>query len=282
LIGNLRSKTLLLTLDNCEHLLPELAQRAETMLRSAPGLRILATSREKLGVSGEVTWLIPPLSTPDVKEAISVENLLQYEAVKLFRDRAVAARSEFSITRENANAVALICANLDGIPWAIELAAARVRVLSVEEILARLDDRFHWLVGTGNMLPRQQTLRALIDWSYDLITEKERILLRRLSVFTGGWTLGAAEQVCPGKEMESWEVLDLLTGLIDKSFAVAETRNGHERYRFLETLLKFSVGAFQGWNALTSGFSRRLDRDAFEPREMFAVQCIGRSYALIQ
>lgn len=240
LMGNLRSKTLLLILDNCEHLLPEVAQLVETMLRSAPGLRVLATSREKLGVSGEVIWRIPPLSTPAVEEAISVESLLQYEAVKLFRDRAVAARSDFSITPENAVAVAQICAHLDGIPLAIELAAARVRVLSVDEILARLADRFHLLVGSRNMLPRQQTLRALIDWSYDLITEKERILLRRLSVFTGGWTLEAAEQVCPGKEMESWEVLDLLTGLIDKSFVIGETLNGHERYRFLETLLQFS------------------------------------------
>jgi predicted ATPase/class 3 adenylate cyclase len=240
LLENLSGKTSLLLLDNCEHLLPQLAQLAETMLRRAPGLRILATSREKLGSAGEIVWRIPPLSSPKLKEAIDVENLLQYEAVKLFADRAAAARSDFTVTRENAVAVAQICARLDGIPLAIELAAARVRVLSVEEILARLADRFRLLVGTRIALPRQQTLRALIDWSYDLLTEKERGLLRRLSVFSGSWTLEAAEQVCSGNEMESWEVLDLLTSLIDKSLVIGETQKGHERYRFLETIFKFS------------------------------------------
>jgi predicted ATPase/class 3 adenylate cyclase len=242
LMDNLRSKTSLLILDNCEHLLPEVAQLAEAMLHGAPSLRILATSREKLGTSGEIVWRIPPLSSPDLKEAIDVENLLQYEAVKLFSDRAAAAKSDFTITKENAETVAQICARLDGIPLAIELAAARVRVLSVEEILERLDDRFRLLVGPRIALPRQQTLRALIDWSYDLLTEKERMLLRRLSVFAGSWTLEAAEQVCSGNEIETWEVLDLLTGLIDKSFVIVETQKGRERYRFLETILKFSQG----------------------------------------
>jgi len=138
------------------------------------------------------------------------------------------------------NAVANICARLDGIPLAIELAAARVRVLSVEDIVKRLDDRFRLLVGLNTTLPRQRTLRALIDWSYELLTENERSLLRRLAVFTGGWTLEAAEQVCSGHGIEDWEVLDLLTGLIDKSFVLGETRHGHQRYRFLETIQKFS------------------------------------------
>jgi predicted ATPase/class 3 adenylate cyclase len=240
LLNNLRSKTALLILDNCEHLLPEVAQMAEKMLSRASGLRVIATSREKLGVAGEIVWRIPPLSSPDLDTAIPVEELMQYEAVKLFSDRAAAARPDFVITGENAEAVAKICARLDGIPLAIELAAARVRVLSVEEILARLADRFHLLVGARTALPRQQTLRALIDWSYDLLTGKERLLLRRLSVFAGGWTLEAAEQVCSGQEMEAWEVLDLLTGLIDKSFVIGRTQNGHERYRFLETIQKFS------------------------------------------
>jgi predicted ATPase/class 3 adenylate cyclase len=240
LLDTLRNKTSLLILDNCEHLLPEVAQLAETMLCRAPGLRILATSREKLGAAGEIVWRIPPLSSPDLKQATTVENLIHYEAVKLFSDRATDARWDFTITRENAGAIAQICARLDGIPLAIELAAARVRVLSVEEILARLADRFRLLVGTRTALPRQQTLRALIDWSYDLLTEKERILLRRLSVFAGSWMLEAAEQVCSGGEMEAWEVLDLLTGLIDKSFVIVEAQRGHERYRFLETILKFS------------------------------------------
>jgi predicted ATPase/class 3 adenylate cyclase/Tfp pilus assembly protein PilF len=240
LLDSLRSKTLLLILDNCEHLLPELAQLVDALLRGAPGLRILATSREKLAVSGEIVWRIPPLSSPDLKETVTIENLMQYEAVKLFSERAMAAWPDFTITRENVETVAQICAHLDGIPLAIELAAARVRVLSVEEILARLADRFRLLVGTRTALPRQQTLRALIDWSYDLLNEKERALLRRLSVFAGSWTLEAAEQVCSGRGMEASEVLDLLTGLIDKSFVIGEPQKGHTRYRFLETILKFS------------------------------------------
>jgi len=240
LVDTLRDKTLLLILDNCEHLLPEVAQLADTMLRSAARLRILATSREKLGVAGEFIWRIPPLSTPGSREAASFEKLMRYEAVELFLDRALAARSDFAITRENAGAIAQICARLDGIPLAIELAAARVRVLSVEDILARLDDRFRLLVGYRNALPRQQTLRALVDWSYDLLSEKERMLLRRLSVFAGGWTLQAAEQVCSGDEIEAREMLDLLTSLIDKSFVIVEAQKDHERYRFLETILKFS------------------------------------------
>jgi predicted ATPase/class 3 adenylate cyclase len=256
LMDNLYSKTALLIFDNCEHLLPEVAQMAEKMLSKAPELRIIATSREKLGVPGEILWRIPPLSSPGLKAAVSVEKLVQYEAVKLFAERAAAARPGFSITPDNAAAVAKICARLDGIPLAIELAAARVRVLSVEEILARLDDRFHLLVGSRTALPRQQTLRALIDWSYDLLEEKERTLLRRLSVFAGSWTLEAAEQVCPGREMETWEVLDLLTSLVDKSFVIGETQNGHERYRFLETILKFSQERL--WESQeTNEFARR-------------------------
>jgi predicted ATPase/class 3 adenylate cyclase/Tfp pilus assembly protein PilF len=240
LMDNLHNKALLFIFDNCEHLLPDVARLAETMLRNAPRLRILATSREKLSVSGEVVWRIPPLSLPDSKDITSIEKLTQYESVKLFQDRAVAARSNFTITRENADAVFQICARLDGLPLAIELAAARVRVLSVEEILTRLDDRFRLLVGSRTALPRQQTLRGLVDWSYDLLAEKERLLLSRLSVFSGGWTLETAEQVCASEDIEAWEVLDLLTSLIDKNFVIGETRNGHERYRFLETILKFS------------------------------------------
>jgi len=253
LLDALRNKTLLLIFDNCEHLLPEMTQFVETILRSAPGVRILATSREKLGASGEVVWRIPSLSSPDTKiwripslsspdtkKILDPENLMQYEAVKLFVERATAAYPDFKISKENAGAVAQICTRLDGIPLAIELAAARIRVLSVEEILARLDDCFRLLVGSHTALPRQQTLRALINWSYDLLTEKERILLRRLSVFAGDWTLEAAEQICSGGEIEEWEVLDLLTGLIDKSLVIGEAKNGFEGYRFLETLLKFS------------------------------------------
>jgi len=240
LVDNLQSKKSLLILDNCEHLLPEVALVAEAILRRAPRVRILATSREKLGVPGEVIWRIPPLTSPDPKEATIFENLMQYESVRLFQDRASAASSNFTISRENAGAVAQICARLDGLPLAIELAAARVSVLSVEEIARRLDDRFRLLVGPRTALPRQRTLNALIHWSYDLLSEKERYLLHRLSVFSGGWTLEAAEQVCWGVDIEAADILDLLTNLIDKSFVVGETRNDHQRYRFLETIHKFS------------------------------------------
>ncbi len=239
-IDSLRNKTLLLLLDNCEHLLPDVAHLVESLLRNAPGLRILTTSRAKLGLPCETVWRIPPLSSPDRKEMATFEQVKQSEAGRLFQDRAAAVCPEFVITRENADAVAQICAHLDGIPLAIELAAARVRVLSVEEILERLNDRFRFLIGSQTALPRQQTLRSLIDWSYDLLTEKERILMRRLAVFAGSWTLEAAEQIGMGVDLEALEVLDLLTSLIDQSFVYTETLNGHIRYRFLESIQKYS------------------------------------------
>jgi len=241
LIEHLRSRTALLVLDNCEHLVQDVARLVERILRSAPDLCILATSREALGLPGETTWRIPSLSTPDLRDTVVPEKLVAYEAVKLFVERAVSVKPDFTITQQNGPSVAKICARLDGIPLAIELAAARVRVLSVEEIAARLDDRFRLLIGgSRTALPRQQTLRALINWSYELLSEAERTMLRRLSVFVGGWTLQAAEQVCSGGSIEEWEVLDLLTRLIDKSLVVAETEAGSERYRFLETIRQFA------------------------------------------
>ncbi|MEJ2600893.1 MAG: tetratricopeptide repeat protein [Anaerolineales bacterium] len=244
LIDFLKDKAILLILDNCEHLLPDVAQLAELMLRTAPRLQIIATSRQRLGVSGEIIWRITPLSLPDTNVDMAFEEIMQYEAVKLFQDRAAAASPDFTITRENAVTVAQICIRLDGIPLAIELAAARVRALSVEEILARLDDRFRLLVDSHIALPRQQTLRALIDWSYGLLTEKEKILFCRLSVFVSGWRLKAAEQICSGGEIEAIEVLDLLSGLIDKSFVIGDTRGGRLKYRFLETIHQFSRERF--------------------------------------
>jgi predicted ATPase/class 3 adenylate cyclase len=238
---SLRGRSLLLILDNCEHLVQGVAQLAQTLLSGAPKLRILATSREPLGIAGEMAWCIPPLSSPGLHETAALSNLTQYDAVKLFIDRALAVRPGFAVTNQNAPAVAQICARLDGIPLAIELAASRVRVLSAEEIAARLDDRFRLLVsGSRTALPRQQTLRALIDWSYDLLTENERVLLRRLSVFSGGWTLQTAEEVCSGGSIETWEVLDLLAHLIDKSLVVAEPQDGRERYRFLEMIRQYA------------------------------------------
>lgn len=240
LIDALRSKSILLILDNCEHLMPDVATLAETLLRNAPRVQIIATSREQLATPGEIVWRIPSLSSPANHEKPVLQDLLHYEAVKLFQDRAAAARPDFSITEENAATVARICGHLDGIPLAIELAAAKIRVLSVEEIEARLDDRFRLLVGNRTALPRQRTLRAMVDWSYDLLSQKECTLLRRLSVFTSDWVLEAAEEICSGGEIEAWDILDLLTSLIDKSLVISKAHGRHERYSLLETIHKYS------------------------------------------
>ncbi|HZO88686.1 MAG TPA: adenylate/guanylate cyclase domain-containing protein, partial [Chthonomonadaceae bacterium] len=184
LANYLRPKSLLLVLDNCEHLLTACAQLADTLLRTCPKVRILASSREGLGLLGEALYHVPSLSLPDEKRLPTLEQLSQYEAVRLFVERAVLSRPDFAVTAQNAASVVQICSRLDGIPLAIELAAARARALAVEQLAQRLDDRFRLLTGgSRTALPRQQTLRALIDWSYDLLSEAERTLLRRLSVF---------------------------------------------------------------------------------------------------
>jgi class 3 adenylate cyclase len=202
LVEFLKPKRLLLLLDNCEHLLSACAELAGLILRSCPGVQILATSREGLNIPGETTYRLPSLSLPDPRQLPStVESVSQYEAVRLFIDRATAAVPAFAVTNQNAPAVAQLCVRLDGIPLAIELAAARVKAMSVEQINGRIADMFRLLTGgSRTALPRQQTLRAAIDWSYDLLSEKEKILLRRLSVFAGGWALEAAEQVCADPE----------------------------------------------------------------------------------
>jgi predicted ATPase/class 3 adenylate cyclase len=242
LIDFLREKTSLLVLDNCEHLLEACARLVETLLNAAPNLRVLASSREALGVKGEQAWRIPSLSTPDIKYLPPFEQLLQYESVRLFIDRALLVQPHFVLTNENAPTVAKICQRLDGIPLAIELAAARLRMLSVEQVAARLDDRFRLLTGgTRTALPRQQTLRALIDWSYDLLSEDERTLLCRLAVFSGGWVLEAAEQVCSGGNIKTDDVLDLLDHLVDKSLVVVDVgQNQETRYRTMETIRQYA------------------------------------------
>jgi predicted ATPase/class 3 adenylate cyclase/Tfp pilus assembly protein PilF len=248
LLDYLHAKQLLLVLDNCEHLIQVVAELVDKMMRSAPALCVLATSREPLGTAGELVWGIPPLSFPKLGAELNVDHLTQYDAIRLFVDRAGAANPGFAVTVQNAPAVARICTSLDGAPLAIELAAARVRVLSVEEIAARLDDRFHLLAsGTRTATPRQQNLRALINWSYDLLSDTERILFRRLAIFAGGWTLESAEAVCSGRasedcscELEAFDILDLLSHLVDKSLVVAEPQDGVERFRFLETIRQYS------------------------------------------
>ena len=242
LVEWLRPRRLLLVLDNCEHVLAACASLAADLLRSCPGVQILASSREPLNVAGEQTYRVPSLRLPDPRQRQTVESLSQFEAVRLFIERARTAQPLFAVTDENAPAVAQVCFHLDGIPLAIELAAARVRSLSVEEVNARLDNRFRLLTGGSRAaLPRQQTLRALIDWSYDLLTDPEKALLCRLSVFAGGWALAAAEAVCAGGVIEDWEVLDLLTALADKSLVAAEPEALGTRYRLLETVRQYAA-----------------------------------------
>ena len=239
LVKHVAERHLLLILDNCEHVVEACAALAARLMRQAPHARILASSREPLRVGGEVCFPVPALAGPGAQDPVAADALSQYPAVRLLVDRATAARATFSLTEDNARAIAEICQRLDGIPLAIELAAARVRALSVESIAARLNDRFHFLTGgSRTALPRHQTLRALIDWSYDLLTERERILFRRLAVFSGGWTLEAAEAVCSGAPVDEGDVLDLLTELIDKSLVIVVAEG--DRYRLLETVRQYA------------------------------------------
>lgn len=241
LLNYLRYKTVLLVFDNYEHLIVARDLLSKLLQHTLPTLRVLTTSREVLGITGELVWRVPSLSIPSLNQLLPLENLTQYEAVQLFIDRAVLARPTFTVTNQNAPDVAQICQRLDGIPLAIELAAARVRVMSVEQINQRLNERFKLLTGgSRTLLPRQQTLRALIDWGYNLLDEIEQRLLRRLSVFGGGWTLEAAEFVCAGQGIEQTEILDLLSALVNKSLVVLEEQEADTvRYRFLETLRQY-------------------------------------------
>ena len=231
----LKQKKLLLVVDNCEHLIDACAQLCETLLHACPELRIITSSREALGIDGENAYRVPSLSLPNPDD--KSEMIETSEAVKLFIERANTVLPEFEFTETNAPVVAQICQRLDGIALAIELAASRVKILNVERIAARLDDAFRLLTGgSRTALPRQQTLRALIDWSYNLLTEEERIALRTLSVFVGGWTLEAAESVCEDSNM-----LDLLTHLVDKSLVAVDREHGDEpRYFLLETIRQYA------------------------------------------
>jgi predicted ATPase/class 3 adenylate cyclase len=235
------SSQLLLVLDNCEHLIQACAKLAEALLQACPQVQLLATSRESLNVAGEVVWHVPPLSLPEPHRPPAPEQLGEYQAVRLFIERAVAVRHGFAVTNQNAPAVAQVCQRLDGIPLAIELAAARVGVLSVEQLVERLDERFRLLTGGSRTAsPCQQTLRAAIDWSYELLSEAERALFRRLAIFAGGWTMEAAEAVCVGNAIASEDVLDRLSSLVNKSLVNAEERHGAERYRLLETIRDYA------------------------------------------
>jgi predicted ATPase/DNA-binding CsgD family transcriptional regulator len=245
LVEHLAAKDLLLVLDNCEHLIEACAALADTLLRACPRLTILATSREALGLAGEASWEVPPLSSPaDPEQLPSLEELGRYEAVRLFVERAKAT-SGFVLSVENAPAVARLCRRLEGIPLAVELAAARTKVLSAGQILGRLEDSLGLLVGRDRTAPtRQRTLRGTLDWSYELLSEQERDLFGRLSVFAGGWALEAAEAVGAGEYAGEEDVLDLLSGLVDKSLVVvAEAGGGDEevRYRMLEPVRQYGL-----------------------------------------
>jgi predicted ATPase/class 3 adenylate cyclase len=237
----LREKKMLIILDNCEHLVEACARMADRILHAAPQVHILASSREALGIAGEVTYRVPSLGLPDMQYLSPVESLSKYEAVRLFIDRARSAVSTFSVTNDNAPALAQICHRLDGIPLAIELAAAKVHVLSVEQIAKRLDDRFRLLTGgSRTALERHQTLRAAIDWSYNLLPSAEQTLFRRLAIFLNGWTLEAAESVCTDGSIHRDDVLNLLEQLINKSLVIADEMHGETRFHALETMRQYA------------------------------------------
>jgi predicted ATPase/class 3 adenylate cyclase len=237
----LQGHDLLLVLDNCEHLIAACAELAAVLIRSCPRLKILSTSREGLNVPGEALMPVPSLRVPVEDPLPPLEQLREYEAIRLFVDRSTAYQASFALSDDNAADVVRICRRLDGIPLALELAAARVRSLSVAQVAQRLDDRFRLLTGGGRtVVARQQTLRALIDWSYDLLRDPERLLFRRLAVFVRGWTLEAAETVCTGDGLARDAVLDLLAHLVDKSLVSMQERGGAARYSMLETIREYS------------------------------------------
>jgi predicted ATPase/DNA-binding XRE family transcriptional regulator/Tfp pilus assembly protein PilF len=240
LCAYLHSKHLLLVFDNCEHLVGECAEAADALLQACPPLRILATSREALGIGGEVTFPVRSLSLP-AATAVSMAEAASSEAVRLFVERAAAIQPGFSINDQNSASIQRICSRLDGIPLALERAAALVKGLSPEQIASRLDDRFQLLTdGSRTALPRQRTLQATIDWSYKLLSEDERLLFQRLSVFAGEWNLEAAEAICSGERLPSKLVLDSELRLVDKSLVVSDTQASQPRHHMLETIRQFA------------------------------------------
>ncbi len=275
----LGSRTLLLVIDNCEHVLHATAELTDALLRAAPDLTILTTSREPLRVAGEVVFRVPSMAIPDPDQPLSPEELLRYEAVRLLSERATAAVPEFTIDADNAADIARICFRLDGLPLALELAAARLGALGTATLAERLDDRFRVLRAGSRAGPtRQQTLAATLDWSHDLLDEDEKRLLRRLSVFAGGFELSAAEAVCTGDGLEPAAVVDVLARLVEKSLVSADSVGRGRRYRLLETVRMYAAerlgeaeeGAVLGerharWALATAereGDSPELDREA--------------------
>ncbi len=241
LVDYLRPRRLLLVLDNCEHVIDACAALAAMLLHAAPELRILATSREALQLPGEALWVVPSLSLPALHHLPSPERLLEYDAIRLFVDRVTETMPAFTLTAQNAQTIARLCHRLDGIPLALELAAARVRLLSLNQLLQRLEGNFHLLRSQSRTaLPRQQTLQATIEWSYALLTDQERLLFGRLAVFAGGFTLEAAEFVCSGAGTAPEAVLEALAQLVNKSLVVVIEQGEEPRYRLLETVRQYA------------------------------------------
>jgi predicted ATPase/class 3 adenylate cyclase len=238
----LRSKSLLLILDNCEHVIGAAASMAETLLRGCSHLHIIATSREPLDIAGEMVHRVPSLAFPEALPSLTCGEALNYGAIALFAERASLANTRFALTDSSARIIADICRRLDGIPLAIELAAARVKSLSVEQLATMLHERFRLLTGgSRSSLPRQQTLRAMMDWSYELLVQDERTVFRRLGVFAGSFSLDAAQGVCTDLVISDWDVIDLLSSLVEKSLVMAETVDEHQRYRLLESTRAYAL-----------------------------------------
>lgn len=267
LFEHCETRRLLLILDNCEHLIDACAGLAEELLVECPGVGLLATSRETLGVPGEMVWSVPPFSLPQGERTTAREGM-RYEGIKLFVTRAAHVQPRFDLTDQNVDTVVRLCRRLDGVPLAIELAAARVRFLTVDEIEERLGDRFALLTGGGRtVLERHQTLRSAIDWSFELLDEADKVLFRRLAVFAGGWTVESAERIVAGgpdagrPRLENADVLPLLCTLVEKSLVLAEETRSGVRYRFLETLREYA------WDRLDEAgeaeWVRRSHRDYF-------------------
>jgi Predicted ATPase len=260
LINYFCSRTTLVIFDNCEHLIDSCAELIHLLLTSCEHVAVLATSRETLRVSGEIPYRVPSLEVPKPDTEFKIIEISNMEAIKLFVDRAAVVSPRFAISQQNALVIVQICKRLDGIPLAIELAAARSNVLTLEQILKRLDDRFRLLAhGLRSALPRHQTLRATIEWSHELLSKKERVLLRRLAVFSGGWKLEAAEAVCSGSGIELSDILNLLTELVNKSLVLVETAEHETRYRSLETIRQYGLEQLSGSDEEGSIRTRHLD-----------------------
>ncbi len=241
LVHALKMRHTLIIFDNCEHVVEPAARLIDTILRNCPHIKIIATTRQGLGIAGEAVHRVASLAVPQPSSDLTAEEAMRHGAIALFVERAIAATETFRLTDQNVFVVARLCQRLDGIALAIELAAPRLKALSVEQLEAKLSERFRILTGgSRTALPRQQTMRALVDWSYELLTDDEKTLFRRVAVFGGGWTLDAASVICADEKIEDWAILDLLQSLVDKSMVVAELSGSEQRYRLLESTRQYA------------------------------------------